>query len=335
VQNTQSKKLWSQPNRPFGKGEGMSSPLKNAVLKKTLTAGSGNAAPSTLTGGAALQVEEISGEKEKKAGKSRLYRMSDLKKDRADLFKAPIVGEGYADVSIGSDKEGGLDQKYTHHKSIKTRNGNIAHIFHETSENDPETVSRTIFATTHNNKSSGKPISQIEVDHYGTYGEGPEVNLAWTHPEHRGKGLSSDLHRLATRHFGRLGSDYRLSPGSQKIWEKLGSSDIKTKMRPTKGVDPRDPEPSETRHEAKWVGKSEFDESWFFLDDDELTKSAPPEEEGIPHLYEMLHDPKTRDMMRHTNPEFKNKEREIMTHAKKNWNAIRDFASRLKVGDEK
>lgn len=57
--------------------------------------------------------------------------------------------------------------------------------------------------------------------------------------------------------------------------------------------------------------------------------------EFLPHLYEMLHDPKTRDMMRHTNPEFKNKEREIMTHAKKNWNAIRDFASRLKVGDEK
>jgi hypothetical protein len=56
--------------------------------------------------------------------------------------------------------------------------------------------------------------------------------------------------------------------------------------------------------------------------------------ELVTHLYEMLHDPKTRDIMRYTNPKFKNNEREIMYHAKKNWNAIRDFASKLKVGDE-
>jgi len=57
--------------------------------------------------------------------------------------------------------------------------------------------------------------------------------------------------------------------------------------------------------------------------------------EFLPHLYEMLHDPKTRDMIGHTVPEFKQNEREIMNHAKKSWNAIRDFTSKLKAGDER
>lgn len=58
------------------------------------------------------------------------------------------------------------------------------------------------------------------------------------------------------------------------------------------------------------------------------------DKELIPHLYEMLHDLKTRDIMRHTNPEFKQKEKEIMNQAKKSWKAIRDFAYKLKAGDE-
>jgi hypothetical protein len=52
--------------------------------------------------------------------------------------------------------------------------------------------------------------------------------------------------------------------------------------------------------------------------------------EYAPHLYEMLHDPKTRDLMRKTNPEFANKEKELMGHAKKSWKAILDFAKNLK-----
>lgn len=55
--------------------------------------------------------------------------------------------------------------------------------------------------------------------------------------------------------------------------------------------------------------------------------------ELVTHLYEMLHDPKLREMMRHSNPEFKEKEREIMHHAKKSWNAIRNFASKLRPED--
>lgn len=135
-QTPDAKKLWSQPNRPFGKGEGISSPLKNAVLglKKTLTAGSGNAAPSTLTGGAALQVEEIS---------------NDLQKP----FKSKA-----------------------------------------------------------------------------------QRKFLYSNPE-------------------KVGGKKKL-----KEWEEKTPKNIPEK-----------------------VSKSEFDESWFFLDDDELTKSAPPEEEGVSH----------------------------------------------------
>lgn len=52
--------------------------------------------------------------------------------------------------------------------------------------------------------------------------------------------------------------------------------------------------------------------------------------EFIPHLYEMLHDPETRDIIRQTNPDFGPNEQGIMDNAKKSWTAIRDFASNLK-----
>ena len=56
--------------------------------------------------------------------------------------------------------------------------------------------------------------------------------------------------------------------------------------------------------------------------------------ELVPHLYEMLNDPKTREWMRHTSPNFKQNEKETMGQAKKSWNAILDFAANLRAGDE-
>lgn len=53
--------LWSQTNRPFGKSEpNLIDEIKKDLLnlRKTLTAGMGNAAPSGLVGGSALSVED-------------------------------------------------------------------------------------------------------------------------------------------------------------------------------------------------------------------------------------------------------------------------------------
>lgn len=163
-----------------------------------------------------------------------------------ELRKAPSVSEGYGDVSLGRDLEGDLPKRYSYKKTIKTRNGNAVHIFHD----DLEQPSRTIFTITDNNKKHGKPISQLEVDHEGSEGQGAQSQLAWTHENHRGGGLNSDLHRLATRHFGTLHSDERLSPASHNIWSKMNNKDIKTKLRGQDDIN--------TFHTAKWIGKSEL-----------------------------------------------------------------------------
>ena len=60
-QSADAEALWAQPNRPFGKSESnLIDEIKKDLLnlRKTLTAGMGNAAPSSLVGGSALSVED-------------------------------------------------------------------------------------------------------------------------------------------------------------------------------------------------------------------------------------------------------------------------------------
>lgn len=52
--------------------------------------------------------------------------------------------------------------------------------------------------------------------------------------------------------------------------------------------------------------------------------------EIVTHLYELLHDPKTRESVRQFSPDFANNERDIMGKAKRSWDAVRHYAKNLK-----
>lgn len=64
-------------------------------------------------------------------------------------------------------------------------------------------------------------------------------------------------------------------------------------------------------------------------------KSHVFDKEMVPHLYEMLHDKNTREVVRSTSPAFKADEQNIMSHAKRSWDAIRSFAKKVQPGDLK
>lgn len=177
---------------------------------------------------------------------------SELKE--SDLMKAPIIDEGASAVSIWQDSFGGLDKRYKHVKSIKSKNGNIIHHFHDVdSEGNPE---KSVFAITHDNTKSGKSISQVEVSHHGE-GDEPQLRLAYTEKAHRGKGLNYDLHRYAVKHFGTLESDTTLSPASHKLWEKMSNDpSMKVDIAPIDHGDPYEnqdlDEDAFSSHTATW-----------------------------------------------------------------------------------
>lgn len=164
------------------------------------------------------------------------------KNEDLDLNKSPMV-EPIVDVSLGSDSQGKMDEKYHYKKSIKTKNGNRVHIFdiHDI-DNKP---THRIYTITHNNKPSGKPVSYLQVDKnfYNKYTEKekanrPTITLAYTHEDHQGHGYSKDLHRIAIKNHKKLYSDTMLSAPSHGIWNSLKKDkDFVVKLK-----DPKNPE---------------------------------------------------------------------------------------------
>jgi len=103
--------LWSQPNRPFGKSEfTLIDEIKQdlQILKKTLTAGMGNAAPSNLTGGSALATEDKQNKKNINVLKSVIRDFQGKSKDefkKAVKEALPDLSDKYVDhfVDLAED----------------------------------------------------------------------------------------------------------------------------------------------------------------------------------------------------------------------------------------
>ena len=147
-----------------------------------------------------------------------------------ELRKAPFINEDYGMVSLPDhpSEEG----KYRS-TLINKQTGQRIHRY------DLPEDKGAIYAVTENGHHAGKIASQIHVYHHDLDSgeEVPHVAYALTEKGHEGKGLSTSLHQAALKDYGQLGSDRRLSPGSQKIWEKLAANPKnKVKFGPTKGV---------------------------------------------------------------------------------------------------
>jgi len=266
-------------------------------IYKTLTAGMPVGAPSTLTGGEALQKESLSNsleqlsipDKVQKKKNKKNYTQKGINKRYTDIdikkHKDKVKG-GLADKKKPSDfdqkslKEGvRVEREHTSDKQLATE---IA-MDHLTEDRDYYKKLKTIEKGEKGDwKREGykfKVINYEDHPHFG--GESLEIqahhptdghiggtlirtgewgdyepSMTEIKPEHRRKGLATEMYRIAEKHLG-----YKLQPNShqskdaKKLWSQPNRS----------------------------FGKSEFDESWFFEDDNSITKHSPPEEEGIPH----------------------------------------------------
>lgn len=149
------------------------------------------------------------------------------------LTKMPSVSEEYEDVNWPyHPKDEGVHYKTTIHKPT----GLKIHRYAVRSENDPNSQTGTIYAITENGHHEGKPIARLEIKHFNpeTNEHDPHFSVGLTDPAYRGKGYGTLLHQIALKDYGKLKSDARLSPGSQKIYEKLAQNPrIKAKLAPT------------------------------------------------------------------------------------------------------
>lgn len=104
VQSANAKKLWSQPNRPFGKSE--------TSLEKMMMIGHGGmGAPGGLTGGAALTAESIEGAKpdKKKKVKKQIKELQE-RVEKAEKLSKPYRSEAqrrWAHTDAGEKALGG------------------------------------------------------------------------------------------------------------------------------------------------------------------------------------------------------------------------------------
>lgn len=161
------------------------------------------------------------------------YLLNNLKK--AELKKAPDVGTEYENVNwpYHPSEEGKYIKTVTHKPT-----GQKIHTVHMIDGSEHEgSHTGSIYYITDNGHPAGKPIARTEIGHTNhETGEDfdPHFKAALTEPEHRGKGLNTLLHMAALKDYGTLKSDYRLSPGSQKTYEKLAQHPgIKAKLMPT------------------------------------------------------------------------------------------------------
>ena len=245
-----AKDFLAASEKDFTKGYGISTPIKKAFtdMMKALTAGSGMGAPSTLTGGEALQKEDLGGQ---------ILNPHPRKyyEDKRKEEKRKKIGE------VNRKKTGAkkpLDAALEKLNIKKGERGDWKKEGYKLEHTTPEDHGSYSKFSVHAISPQGDKIGKYDFfhSHEQDYGGVLQSN---THIEHQRKGLANSAYRLAEKisgkklipqdDFGAQTSD------AEKLWSQ-----------------PNRP-----------FGKSEFDESWFFEDDDELTKSAPPEDEGVPH----------------------------------------------------
>lgn len=172
------------------------------------------------------------------------------------LVKTPLIDGSHSSVTWPTHP---LDEGKYHstltHKDSGTK-VHVAHL-HEDSEH-----SGSIYYTTVDGTSKGKVSARAEVRHYDheTNSHDPHFSFALTEPEHRGKGLNTLIHVAALKDYGSLKSDYRLSPGSQKMYEKLAQHpNVSAQMAPTETHFDDEKNvtifPQETQHELEYRKK--------------------------------------------------------------------------------
>lgn len=174
----------------------------------------------------------------------------------SELEKAPSVSEEYENMNWPHHptEEGDYHRTTEHQQGINIHRYNII---------DPasEYHTGTIYAITHNGHPNGNPIAKLQVEHINpeTGEHDPYIGFALTDPLHRGKGYGTLLHQAAIKDYGKLKSDSRLSPGSQKIYEKLSQDPkFKTKLAPTKPTQNKQGItifPQDTQHEVAYKPK--------------------------------------------------------------------------------
>lgn len=196
----------------------------------------------------------------------------DFNKSEDDLMKAPVVSNEYEDINWPYHplEEGRYARTLTH-KDSGTK-VHVAHGFERDDDADHQTHS--YYYITDNGKKDGNPIAKLQVQHMDNEtGEdySPRINTVLVNPEHRRKGLGTILHLGATKDYGELKSDYRLSPGSQKIYEKLANNPkVDVNLEETKNIQMKDGVnifPQETQHTIKWKKTEDLDKMFVPVDD--------------------------------------------------------------------
>lgn len=247
--------------------------------------------------------EKFGGQKGIKEWESETPKNIPEKVEKAEdydlLHKAPYVSPQHEDVNWPSHpKDEGEYVKTITHKETGTP-VHVVHMFDSDEDQDNHTGS--IYYITENGKPEGKPLSRAEVGHFNHETGSdydPHFKAALTDPEHRGKGLNTITHLAATKDYGKIKSDYRLSPGSQKTYEKLSQHpNIKAKLAPTKQFYSEKEKatvfPQDTQHELKWQKPKKLAASKIEKSEDDLKKglrdklkaifSPKPQSQGNPN----------------------------------------------------
>mgnify|MGYP002783848652 CR=1 FL=1 len=193
--------------------------------------------------------------------RKQLARKRGLLAASEDMKKAPLVDSANEDINWPKHPtdEGKYVKTMTHKDS-----GHKIHVVHmKDRDEDMELHTGSIYYITHNGLPDGKPIARTEVGHLNhETGDDydPHFKAALTEPEHRGKGLNTILHLGALKDYKKLKSDYRLSPGSQKTYEKLAQHpNVKANLMPTQGTfqekhgnQTLNVFPQDTQHSLQW-----------------------------------------------------------------------------------
>ena len=202
------------------------------------------------------------------------------------IAKAPSVSDDYTQINWPQhpSKEGSYEKSFVHKPTgIK---------IHKYAVHDPRAPkgfqhSGSIYAITDGDHNENVR-SALFVEHQDpeTGENSPRIAAVKTWEGHEGQGLSKLLHRTAIKEYGSLKSDYRLSPGSQAIWESLEKDpSMKVQMGPvnevTKDKEERAIFPQETQHVATWSGAQKKSKK---LAVSEKEKKQEPDFEKFPKL---------------------------------------------------
>lgn len=172
--------------------------------------------------------------------------------DKTSLEKTPIVSDEYEQVNWPQHPSSeGTYHKTTIHKPTGTK-------IHSYKIGESGDHSGTIYAITENGGPTGKPIAKLQINHTNLLNDEYDPHYAYglTDPQHRGKGLGTLLHLAALRDYKSLKSDSRLSPGSQRVYEKLSQHPkVKAKLLPVNESIQENgltAFPQETQHELRY-----------------------------------------------------------------------------------